>query len=82
MLETISENPKDNPPLSQKTLAVLKLLKTIPEGEAMTGPKILETLDKKNIYIDQSTLTKIIIPELRLYYGVKNRRRIGYYLRK
>jgi hypothetical protein len=66
-------------PLSEKAAAVLELLKTLPEHRGMTGPKILETLDKKNIMIDQSTLTKNIIPELKPY-GVKNRPRIGYYI--
>ena len=66
-------------PLSEKAAAVLELLKTVPEHRGMIGPKILEALDKKNILIDQSTLTKNIIPELKPY-GVKNRPRIGYYI--
>ena len=66
-------------PLSDKTAAVLELLKTLPEHRGMTGPKILETLDARSIHIDQSTLTKNIIPELRPH-GVKNKPRIGYYI--
>ena len=66
-------------PLSERAAAVLELLKTLPEHRGMTGPKILETLDAKSINIDQSTLTKNIIPELKSY-GVKNRPRIGYYI--
>nr|NIP28945.1 hypothetical protein [Phycisphaerae bacterium]NIR63646.1 hypothetical protein [candidate division Zixibacteria bacterium]NIP56417.1 hypothetical protein [Phycisphaerae bacterium]NIS54868.1 hypothetical protein [Phycisphaerae bacterium]NIU13733.1 hypothetical protein [candidate division Zixibacteria bacterium] len=36
-------------PLSEKAAAVLAILETLPEHKAMTGPKILEALDKKNI---------------------------------
>jgi len=70
---------KKKQPLSEKASAVLELLKTLPEHRGMTGPKILETLDAKSIHIDQSTLTKNIIPELQSY-GVKNKPRIGYYI--
>ncbi len=43
------------------------------------GPKILKEIDDKNIIIDQSTLTKSIIPALKPH-GVKNKPRIGYYI--
>lgn len=77
--EETKKHKKELKPLSEKAAAVLELLKTAPEHRGMTGPKILEALDKKNILIDQSTLTKNIIPELKPY-GVKNRPRIGYYI--
>ena len=76
-----NKSKKKLKPLSEKAVAVLELLKTLPEHRGMTGPKILETLDAKSIYIDQSTLTKNIIPELR-HYGVKNKPRIGYYIER
>ncbi len=71
----------NNEPLSDKALAVLNLLRNLPPNKALTGPKILKELDDKNIIIDQSTLTKSIIPELKPH-GVKNRPRIGYYIEK
>jgi hypothetical protein len=66
-------------PLSYKAAAVLTLLENLPVGRALTGKKILGELDKQNIFIDQGTLTKRIIPALKPY-GVKNKPRIGYYL--
>ena len=70
-------------PLGEKPAAVLELLKAQPEHKALTGKEILQQLDAKNIIIDQSTLTKSIIPTLRPY-GVRNERkgRAGYYIQK
>lgn len=69
-------------PISDKTAAVYELLKMMPEHRGLTGRKIIEELSKKNIFIDQSTLTKNIIPILKKDYGVKNQPRIGYYVEK
>ena len=69
----------NNEPLSNKARAVLNLLQELPPNQALTGPKILKELDDKKIIIDQSTLTKSIIPALKPH-GVKNKPRIGYYI--
>lgn len=74
-----SSDAKANEPLSDKALAVLNLLQELPRSQALTGPQILNKLDNKNIIIDQSTLTKSIIPALKPH-GVKNKPRIGYYI--
>lgn len=69
-------------PLSENQTAVYDLLKNLPEYKAMTGKEILRQLeDEKAIIMDQSTLTKNIIPALRPY-GVKNKRGAGYYIDK
>jgi len=77
-----SRNEKQ--PLSDKEEAVVKLLEDLPERKGLTGRKILESLDKQQIYIDQSTLTKSIIPRLkRKGYKIKNMRDgAGYFLEK
>ena len=66
-------------PLSDNAAAVLDILKKLPADRALTGPKIIEKLADESIFIDQSTLTKSIIPALKAH-GVKNKPRIGYYL--
>ena len=76
---TQAEDTANNEPLSDKALAVLNLLRNLPPNKALTGPKILKELDDKNMIIDQSTLTKLIIPALKPH-GVKNKKRIGYYI--
>jgi len=68
-------------PLSDNQAAIYELLKELPEHKAMTGKEILKKLEGKGIIIDQSTLTKNIIPALRPY-GVKNKRGAGYYISK
>jgi len=68
-------------PLSDNQASVYDLLKTLPEHKALTGKEILHQLEDKGIIIDQSTLTKNIIPALRPY-GVKNKRGAGYYISK
>jgi len=70
-------------PLSANAAAVYELLKDLPEHRAMKGGEILKALEnqKPHKFIDQSTLTKNIIPELRPY-GVTNKRGAGYYIRK
>lgn len=76
---TQTELPQ-NKPLSKKALAVLKLLQSLDPNKALTGPEILEQLDKENIIISQSVLTKSIMPELKAKCGVRNTPRIGYYI--
>jgi hypothetical protein len=68
-------------PLTPRALAVLELLEALPPRQGMNGPQILEALEKKRIFVDQSTLTKNIIPALKPY-GVENKRGVGYFIRK
>jgi hypothetical protein len=68
-------------PLSDNQAAVYDLLKNLPEHKAKTGKEILQELQNNGLIIDQSTLTKNIIPALRPY-GVKNKRGAGYYIPK
>ncbi len=71
-------------PLSDKEDAVLKLLEALPKRKGIIGRKILKSLDKQQIYIDHSTLTKSIIPRLKQkgYKIINNRDGAGYYLEK
>ena len=71
----------NNEPLSDKALAVLNLLQNLPPNQGLTGSKIIDKLSKQYIFLDQSTITKSIIPALKPH-GVKNKPRIGYYIEK
>jgi len=75
---------RKTPPLPEKDITVLELLENLPERKGLTGKQILQMLDEKKIYIDQSTLTKGIIPRLRRNgYRIKNKRNgAGYYIEK
>lgn len=66
-------------PLSKNARAVLELLRQLGPEEALSGPEILDDLDRAGTSIDQSTLTKNIIPALEAY-GVRNLPRVGYYI--
>lgn len=78
------QKKRQRPPLPDNAMAVLALLENLPERKGLTGKQILQALDEKKIYIDQSTLTKGIIPRLRHNgYRVKNKRNgAGYYIGK
>ncbi len=65
------EKPKP-PPLTDHEQKVLDLIKAQPPGKGITGPKILTTLAKQGRILDQSTLTRHIIPKLKKWYGVGN----------
>lgn len=88
--ETEQRNSDDNaevnnrPPLSENEAAVYELLKSLPEDRGMKGADILDKLTRQNppIIFDHSTLTKNIIPKLKMHYGVKNTRGVGYYIAK
>jgi hypothetical protein len=70
------------PVLSGNAAAVLRLLQELPEHLALTGPRILDKLSAQTppVLLDQSTLTRRVMPILKKYYGVKNNPRIGYYV--
>ncbi len=66
------------PPLSKKEKAVFDLIKHQPEGSALKGGEIISKLDQQGIFLEQSTLTRHIIPKLR-ERGITNRHGVGYY---
>ncbi len=74
--------PTKCPPLTDRAAAVLDLLKKLPKGRALTCPAIVDALNNlcPPVLIDESTLTKDIIPPLKEYHCVKNKRRVGYYI--
>lgn len=66
-------------PLSEKANKVYAILLALPPERGLIGKALLEKLDGQGVFIDHSTLTSRIIPELRPY-GVMNKPRIGYYI--
>ncbi len=70
-------------PLSDRARAVKDLLRALSADRGMTGRQITKALSelKPPIFLSQSSLTKDVIPELKLW-GLKNRRRIGYFFPK
>lgn len=69
--------PNDRPALSENATAVYEILLALPTYQAMTGARLLDALHKRDVYIEQSTLTSRIIPELKPY-GIENCQRKGY----
>ncbi len=71
------------PPLTKRGRAVFSILQALGPDEGMKGSKIIATLSegKPPDHLDQSTLTKAIIPELKPR-GVKNKRGVGYYVER
>lgn len=67
----------DLPVLSPAAAAVYEILLEVPPHRGMTGPKLLDALEKRGVYTEQSTLTSRIIPELKAY-GVEGVPRKGY----
>ena len=69
------------PVLRKKAGKVYDLLRALEPHEALTGPQILAELAKMNVFMDQTTLTSRIIPELKPY-GIENAPRKGYRIPK
>jgi hypothetical protein len=67
------------PPLTPDERAVLDLIRGLPDGEGITGKKIIAALRGR---VDQSTLTSRIIPRLKRWWDVDNRRGVGYFVRR
>ncbi len=78
------------PPLTPTQAAVRRMLLDIDEDRALTGPKIIDELNRLDrsataqghttlVGCDQSTLTTRVIPVLRDHYGVRNKPKVGYY---
>jgi hypothetical protein len=68
------------PPLTETGAAVLALIKAQPTGSGITGREIVKVLSERGFPIQQSTLTKHVMPELKKWHGVKNRLGVGYYI--
>ena len=70
------------PPLSKLEQQVLEEIKSLPEGEGITGRQILDRLARGGggRVVEQGTLTRHIMPMLKQWHGVKNRRGVGYYI--
>ena len=69
------------PPLTDNERAVYKLIDGQPPGEGIIGKQIVAKLEhlQPPIFIEQSTLTRHIIPSLRKHHDIPNRRGVGYY---
>lgn len=69
-------------PMTEKEKAVLALLDGLPPGEALTGAEICSRLDHTELkgFISESELTARVIPNLKQYHNIKNRRNCGYYI--
>jgi hypothetical protein len=62
------------PPLTEPEQEVLDLIAAQPADRGITGKQI-----SNRTGIGQSTLTSHVIPKLKRWYGIKNRRGAGYY---
>ena len=70
----------DHEPLPDKVPIAWRILMELPEHKALTAPQLLEALRECGIYFSSpETLRANLIPELKKL-GVKNKRRIGYYI--
>jgi hypothetical protein len=70
--------PSGTPPPTPLQRQVLEIIKNHPNG--IKGPQIISALAKEGDNLDQSTLTRHIIPELKEKHHVRNRRGAGYYI--
>jgi hypothetical protein len=66
------------PPLTAHERAVLEVIKDHPHG--IQGDNILTILARRGRVLDQSTLTRHIIPKLKDWHRVRNRPGVGYYI--
>lgn len=68
-------------PLTDLEQEVLDIILSEPIGKAITGAEIIQKYSStKSGIIDQSTLTKNVIPVLKRYRSVYNRPNLGYYV--
>jgi hypothetical protein len=75
-----SESIQPSVILSEAAAAVLAVIRDQPRGQGITGPAICQKLEGRGRIMDESTLTTRHIPILKKHFGVKNKRRIGYYV--
>ncbi len=81
--EPVAPGGPTKKPLSEREGWVLEVIRSAPQGTGITGPAIIADVRQRHrVVIEQGTLTKHIIPKLKKYYGVRNRRRVGYYIER
>ena len=69
----------DRQPLGKFSALVYEKLIELPEYKAMTGPAILDWLARKGHDVSEDRLNKEILPPL-WPWGMKNKKKIGYYI--
>jgi hypothetical protein len=67
------------PALSKTGTVVLSIIKKLPKGKGIIGKEIIKKLQEKGIELEDSTLRRHLLPQLRLH-GVVNIRGAGGYL--
>lgn len=67
-------------PLTELEALVLEVIREQPPGQAITGKAIVAALAKRGVLIEQSTLTRHLLPKLKQDHGVRNRRGVGYFI--
>ncbi len=78
----IMKNLSTKEPLSKNARFIYEKLQTLNEHQAMTTPEIQNWIHEKHkINLDEGTWSKTLRKELEPY-GLKNRPKVGYYLRK
>jgi hypothetical protein len=77
-----SESGPEKPRLTEYQKDVLRLIRSVPPDEGITGRAIVEAMFNSGKQITQGSLTKHIIPILKQHYGVKNKPRVGYFCKK
>jgi len=60
------------PPLTDTERKVLDIIRAQPPGAGVTGKEILAALARQGIDLEQSTLTRHVIPNLKRWHGVRN----------
>ena len=70
----------DPTPLTRQECAVLELLLELPPKKGLLGRDICDRLSRTQYRLDESGLTKRVIPVLKRRCGVQNVRRRGYFL--
>lgn len=73
--------PDARQPLSGNAAATYEILMALPSHCALTAPKLIDALGEQDIHISESILTTRVIPELK-DWGVRNKPRIGYHIKK
>jgi hypothetical protein len=75
-----SERTPIREPLGTNASLLYEKLITLPEHVGITGPAVLDWFSEEHgKIVDQSTLTKEILPPLKPY-GLRNKPKIGYFI--
>jgi hypothetical protein len=72
----------EKPPLTEIAGLIYEKLKSLPEHKAMKAPDIADWLSKEhNTTLDETTIRKNHLKKIEPY-GLKNKPKVGYYIRK